>query len=421
MGQNTGIGIAAPAAKLHIKGSSNSTQLMVDAYSGQANSNPLILLRSSSGKSLVWIHSDHESNVFIGLNAGRVNDTSSGVAKGRLNTFIGSSAGNSNTSGNANTANGYQSLYANTTGIHNTGHGVYTLYSNTTGNSNTATGVQALYLNTTGSFNTASGDLSLYANVNGISNTAYGYQSMESNVSGNYNTAMGVATLYTNWTGNENTACGIASLYNNTTGSDNTAVGFHALVNNTGGSNNIAIGANSGTISFAPNVSNTIGIGNDDLLHGSSNQVLIGNTSMVSIGGHVNWGVYSDARIKNNIVEDVAGLPFILKLRPVTYHISSKAITSITGNKETPSFPGKFAADKIKRSGFLAQEVEQAAKSANYDFSGYTKPENPSELYTIRYAEFVVPLVKAVQEQQTMIDRLEKEVEELKMIIKKGN
>jgi hypothetical protein len=48
--------------------------------------------------------------------------------------------------------------------------------------------------------------------------------------------------------------------------------------------------------------------------------------------------------------------------------------------------------------GFLAQDVAEAAREANYDFSGVDIPENDNELYSLRYAEFVVPLVKAVQE-----------------------
>jgi hypothetical protein len=416
IGQNVGIGVAAPAAKLHIKGTSNITQLIIDANSTQGNLNPLIILRNSNGTNLMWIHSDHLSNSFIGVNSGRVNDTTSSPGAGRFNTFIGSSAGYSNTSGTGGTAIGYQSLYSNNTGNHNTANGVYSLFSNTSGSGNTAFGVQALYLNTTGTLNTAAGELSLYKNSVGISNTANGYGALQSNDNGNYNTAMGVVALLTNNSGSDNTALGVGSLYNNTSGSNNTAIGFHALVNNTEGSQNIAIGANSGTISWATNISNTIGIGNDDLLHGSSNQVLIGNTSMVSIGGHVNWGVYSDARIKNNILDDVPGLSFILKLRPVTYHISTKSIAKITGNKETPDFPGKYDAEKIKRSGFLAQEVEKAAKASGYDFSGYTAPKNQGELYTIRYAEFVVPLVKAMQEQQVLIEKLTKQVDQMEIL-----
>lgn len=334
--------------------------------------------------------------------------------------FLGIGSGQGNTAGTGNTALGYQSSYLNSIGNNNTAIGTQALASNASASANTAIGAGALYnqsRNNGGvvwnSNNVVVGYKALFLNqptdlVGGINNTAVGTQALNGNTSGAYNDAMGYASLLNNGTGAYNTAIGSTSLYSNTFGNYNIAIGSDALYYNTGGSNNIAIGVNSGTISFAPDVSNTIGIGNDDLLHGSSNQVLISNTSMVSIGGHVNWGVYSDARIKNTIEEDVKGLDFILKLRPVTYHISSKAITTITGNKETPDFPGKHDAEKIKQSGFLAQEVELAAKATGYDFSGYTVPKNKNELYTIRYAEFVVPLVKAVQEQQAMIAALQK-------------
>ena len=60
--------------------------------------------------------------------------------------------------------------------------------------------------------------------------------------------------------------------------------------------------------------------------------------------------------------------------------------------------------------GFLAQEVEQAAKAANYEFSGYDTPKTERDLYKIKYAEFVVPLVKGMQEQQAIIEALQKDV-----------
>jgi hypothetical protein len=62
----------------------------------------------------------------------------------------------------------------------------------------------------------------------------------------------------------------------------------------------------------------------------------------------------------------------------------------------------------------LAQEVEAAAKASDFDFSGVVKPTNPEEHYRMSYETFVVPLVKAVQEQQTQIELLRTEVSELK-------
>jgi hypothetical protein len=56
------------------------------------------------------------------------------------------------------------------------------------------------------------------------------------------------------------------------------------------------------------------------------------------------------------------------------------------------------------QSGFIAQEVEAAATAVGYDFHGVDKPKNETSHYGLRYAEFVVPMVKAMQEQQEMIE-----------------
>ena len=50
-----------------------------------------------------------------------------------------------------------------------------------------------------------------------------------------------------------------------------------------------------------------------------------------------------------------------------------------------------------------------------YEFSGVDKPKNELAPYSLRYADFVVPLVKAVQEQQAMIDSLQTENAQLKV------
>ena len=54
--------------------------------------------------------------------------------------------------------------------------------------------------------------------------------------------------------------------------------------------------------------------------------------------------------------------------------------------------------------------VEQAAKETGYEFSGVDKPKNSTDFYGLRYAEFVVPLVKGMQEQQQMIQELQKKI-----------
>jgi hypothetical protein len=66
--------------------------------------------------------------------------------------------------------------------------------------------------------------------------------------------------------------------------------------------------------------------------------------------------------------------------------------------------------EAIRYTGFLAQDVETAAREIGYDFSGVDAPKNEKDPYGLRYAEFVVPLVKAVQEQQTMIDEKDQQI-----------
>lgn len=68
----------------------------------------------------------------------------------------------------------------------------------------------------------------------------------------------------------------------------------------------------------------------------------------------------------------------------------------------------KESKEQIFFTGFIAQEVEQAAKNVGYDFSGVKIPENTeTEAYGLCYAEFVVPLVKAVQELNNKVESQE--------------
>jgi hypothetical protein len=70
--------------------------------------------------------------------------------------------------------------------------------------------------------------------------------------------------------------------------------------------------------------------------------------------------------------------------------------------------------NKIKYTGFIAQEVEKAANEVGYDFSGVDKPKNEKSLYGLSYSEFVVPLVKGMQEQQKMIEQQQQTIDDLK-------
>jgi len=152
----------------------------------------------------------------------------------------------------------------------------------------------------------------------------------------------------------------------------------------------------------------------------ASNQVRIGDGSITSIGGYVNWTNVSDSRVKKNIKENVPGLEFINKLTPVTYNLNLEAADEILGTKSSDrtrsaeETSGREAKEKVIYSGFLAQDVEKAAKDLDYDFSGVDAAKNDNDLYGLRYSDFVVPLVKAVQELSSQNQKLQEEIDELK-------
>jgi hypothetical protein len=300
--------------------------------------------------------------------------------------------------------------------VNNVAIGYSTLQFLTTGRENSAFGHTALHNNSGGSFNVAVGSGSLFNNTAGSNNTAVGHGSLLFSNSGHGNTAIGSGSLLWNTYGNNNNAFGQNALLNNTTGSGNISIGYEALYNNTTGSFNIAIGHGAGT--YAGYFNNTISIGNIGWLNGYHNQVFIGNQQHQWIGGWVGWSVYSDERIKTNITENVKGLEFIMKLRPVTYN---RSVASIAGQKPMPDYPQKYDAEKIVVTGFIAQEVEKAANEAGYNFSGVNRPRTEKDLYSLSYESFVVPLVKAVQEQQQLIEKLNSRIDELEKRIGRGS
>ena len=98
-------------------------------------------------------------------------------------------------------------------------------------------------------------------------------------------------------------------------------------------------------------------------------------------------------------------MDFIKKLRPVTYNLDMDAIAQFHNTPDSLRLKeGEVLKGAILQSGFIAQEVEKAAQDLGYDFSGVDKPQNDKDIYSLRYAEFVVPLVKAMQEQQQTIE-----------------
>ncbi len=220
--------------------------------------------------------------------------------------------------------------------------------------------------------------------------------------------------MYQNTTGYQNTAIGTTSQFSNITGWQNTSVGAESMYSTTG-NYNTAVGYNTDDNISMP-VENYTCIGTDATATGN-NMVRIGNVWVTSIGGYVNWSNISDERFKEQVAENVPGLRFIEQLRPVTYRLNREKLNDFTGVSdrhlrisETNPDSKFLSGDPFSpvTTGFIAQEVEQAARNLGFEFSGVDRPENANGLYGLRYAEFVVPLVKAVQEQQHMINKQKK-------------
>lgn len=360
---------------------------------------------------------------------------------GNNNTAFGHAALHDNTNGTDNTATGQRALYSNTTSSFNSAHGSESLMSNTTGSLNTASGGKALSNNTTGSNNTANGYEALYKNT-APGNTATGSRALRENTTGSENTANGLDALYSNITGDQNTASGHSALNKNQVGNSNTASGFRALYNNTTGSNNSAFGNVSmfgNTMGFS-NVAlghfalgtNTTGFFNTALgnladvstgdlnnatavgynaIVNASNKVRLGNSAVTVIEGQVAYSFPSDGRFKSNVSESVKGLEFIMKLRPVVYNFQAKKMNEFIRaiKQDEVKFAFDYTAlENMRQTGFIAQEVEKAAKETGFDFNGVIPPKHDKDTYSLAYSQFVVPLVKAVQEQQKMIDDLKK-------------
>ncbi|MES2647622.1 MAG: tail fiber domain-containing protein [Bacteroidota bacterium] len=434
---------SALAANGHLALSSNTTGIGNTATGYYAlRYNTTGAYNTANGTGALQTNTTGSGNTAIGLGTLQLNTT------GYWNTATGQQALSANTTGIQNTAVGFYSLLFNTTGNNNTAIGLASLKFNTTGSDNTATGFDALNANTTGKYNTATGFSSLKVNTIGDGNTASGYNALmlneiggyntanglgalQTNTAGNANTASGVQALVYNTTGSNNTANGMTAMYQNTTGSYNTATGVGALAGNTTGEFNIGIGisalsanltgSNNTAIGFQANVSsdnlsNSTAIGNGAIVN-ASNKVRIGNTAVTVIEGQVAYSFPSDKRFKYNIKSNVPGLDFINKLTPVTYYFNTEKLAAFTSTgvlENNSIYNVAYKGEKQLHTGFLAQDVEKIAKDLGYEFDGVHAPSGSRDHYSLAYSQFIMPLVKSVQEQQVIIESQKSDIDQLK-------
>lgn len=297
------------------------------------------------------------------------------------------------TRGQENTQVGQQAGEGLTFGMSNVFAGTYAGQFNTVGSQNIFIGVESGRNNIDGMMNTMIGRKAGFFNQNGDENTFMGAFAGQNNTTGDHNTFVGVTTGNSNISGHENCFYGAHAGYYSQSGNNNTFIGNFSGQYSVTGNNNVYVGFNADGATSSLQNAIAIGAGSIAL---QSNSAIIGNTSMTSIGGQVGWSTFSDRRLKTNIQAEDLGLEFILGLEPVKYEYSA------SGQKG------------IIYSGLIAQDVDSLLLKLKKSFSGIVKPDNDRSFYSIRYSEFVIPLINAIQEQNSIIELLKEEIELLK-------
>ena len=393
--QNTAVGSISLGA--NTTGSYN-TALGTTALSGNTTGSNNVAV----GSGALSTNTTGTFNIGVGINAIAGLNMS-----GSNNIGIGQNAIKKNTSGTYNIGLGYQSLFNNGSGASNIAVGTSALTGNTTGGSNIAIGTEALKSNTTGGYNIAIGNGSLFYNMygqynvtvgpgsfastNSSQNTGLGYGAGSANTSGNNNVALGYNALSSVTNGYGNTAVGSGANVNTGSTSNSTAVGYGAIAT---GNNSTVIGAGATTPTvYGIPLSNSVILGNSAVNFVFTYGTITSAKNMVATAFDCTVNNYagcfripSDFRLKKDIKEDNLGLDFIMKLKPVTFKYKKGAGNTLNG--------------------LIAQEVEQALKELNINFSGLVRPSPVNEYYSLDYSNFVVPLINAVQDQQKEIDEL---------------
>lgn len=241
----------------------------------------------------------------------------------------------------------------------------------------------------------------------GFLNTALGEQALEGGGTGtSFNTAIGVRTMASSsMSGGSNTALGANALGGVTSGGFNVALGRNSLLANTTGRDNVAVGM--GALSGGSAGINNIGIGRDTQVStvGASNQIRMGNTAVTLAAVQVAWTITSDRRWKSNIKESNLGLDFIKQLKPVVY---TRKDVELEGEKYVLK---EKTSNPTTEYGFIAQELEETLSKFDTKNNGIISKGDDG--YGVRYNDLIAPMVKAMQEQQAIIDSQAKKIEEI--------
>ncbi len=225
------------------------------------------------------------------------------------------------------------------------------------------------------------------AGMNGVaSNTCVGSSALDG-VCGNSNTAIGVSCMGST---------------NSTSASNNTCMGDAAGFSLTSGANNLLLGKDSGR-SGSPG-------GN---ITGGNNNAVLGDENIAALYAQVALTVSSDERDKTDFTDLELGLDFVKSLEPVTYYWDKR---SKYGDKSADDYdlsaqtPDGTHKEDWMDVGFKAQSVQTLEEAAGYKIADKknltVSLTEDGKQYGLKYEKFVPILVKAIQDQDAIIQSL---------------
>jgi len=306
-------------------------------------------------------------NLYAGVGTG----STLGSMTGTRNSFFGTQAGNNIENGNGNSF-----------------FGAFSGFQVDSGSANTFIGDDAGRQTVSGTRNTFVGRAAGTANVTGEDNVILGASAGGGNIAGIYNTYVGSSAASSASSGDRNTFIGGAAGGATSAGSRNTLLGFDSSVGNSL-SYATAIGAES-TVT----TNNTIALGRSN------------GTDTVKVYGRLRLGTFGTAsattlcytvgtlevttcssslRYKENVFDYTHGLSLIRRLRPVYFDWKHNGVRDF---------------------GLVAEEVaavEPLLATTNKD----------GEIQGVNYERVGVVLVNAVNEQQTVIEMQQRQINDL--------
>lgn len=312
---------------------------------------------------MAGLNNTGSGNIFFGVEAGKNN-------QGGGNVFLGNASGDEHTTGSDNTFVGVESGQNHQSGSLNTALGFSTKFAVQGLTNATAIGAQA---------QVGSSNAMVLGAIQGVN-----FATASTNVGiGTTNPSERLDVVGKTRTTNFQMTNGAANGF--VLRSDN--LGNATWVNST----TLAITeADPQVSSVTPAADNIIPLGSSSLRW----------TQVFAVNGTINT---SDARLKKEVEPLQAGLEALNQLRPVTYAWKDEHIDK--GQRHT---------------GFLAQEVMKVIPGAVVTHEWQENPETGEQEWTpvknlgINYSEITPLLVKAVQEQQQIIEQLREEIEKLK-------